>query len=404
MTDPDPDPRDPVALARALVRCPSITPEEGGALQLTERTLRSLGANVERPVFEAAGTAPVENLFASVGPRDGPHLMFAGHTDVVPPGDDASWSEPPFAANVRDGAVFGRGVEDMKGGVAAFIAAIARLCEREALPGRVSFVVTGDEEGPAINGTVKLLEWAHGRGERFDAAIVGEPTNASELGDTIKVGRRGSLTGALRVRGTQGHAAYPDRADNSVRGMTILLDALMREPLDAGTDRFEPSNLEVTTVDVGNPATNVVPGLAEATFNVRHNDTWTTASLKAEIMARCAAAAKRPNVLRGRSDPIRWSIDWREPASPVFLTRDDDLIAALSEAVRGAVGRTPALATGGGTSDARFIQDYCPVVEFGLVGRTMHQIDERVPVAEIEQLADIYERFVLGWFARQTVR
>ena len=401
MSEPAPDPRDPVALTAALVRCPSVTPREGGALALLERLLSDLGAKVHRPVFSEAGTPDVENLFAAIGPLHGPHLAFAGHTDVVPPGDAEAWRHPPFGAAIDNGTMHGRGVEDMKGGIAAFVAAAARLAERGALPGRVSLIITGDEEGPAINGTAKLLAWAAERGERWDAALVGEPTNVGTLGDTIKVGRRGSLTGELIVEGVQGHAAYPHRADNAVRGMAVLLDALMREPLDGGTDRFQPSNLEVTSVDVGNPATNVVPGRATALFNIRHNDTWTSSSLREEIERRCEGVANAPSPLRRAEGPIRWRIDWREPASPVFLTRDDDLIGAVVSAVRAETGHTPELSTGGGTSDARFIKDHCPVVEFGLVGRTMHQVDERVPVAEIEALSRIYERFITEWFAGQ---
>ena len=317
---PDPDPRDPVALAAALVRCPSVTPNEGGALALLERVLSTLGADVHRVVFENEATPNVENLFATLGHGGGPHLAFAGHTDVVPPGDETAWTSPPFAARIEGGAMIGRGVEDMKGGIAAFVAALARLKGEGALPGRVSLIITGDEEGPAINGTVKLLEWAHKRGERFDAALVGEPTNAEALGDTVKVGRRGSLTGELIVDGVQGHAAYPERADNAVRGLTVLLHALLGERLDEGTDRFQRSNLEVTSVDVGNEATNVVPGRARALFNIRHNDTWTTASLREEIERRCRMAAAAPNPLRERKRPIEWRIEWREPASPVFLT------------------------------------------------------------------------------------
>ena len=393
------DPADPVALARALVRCPSVTPEEGGALDLLEAVLKGLGATVQRPVFSEAGTPDVENLFATVG-SGGPHFVFAGHTDVVPPGEVADWRHEPFGATVENGTIFGRGIEDMKGGIAAFAAALARVGD---LPGRVSFLVTGDEEGPAINGTAKLLKWAHGLGERFDAAIVGEPTNTDAMGDTIKIGRRGSLTGDLIVEGVQGHAAYPHRADNAVRGMTVLLDALLAEPLDGGTDRFQPSNLEVTTVDVGNRAANVVPGRASATFNVRHNDRWTSASLREEIERRCEDAARGANPVRARNDPIRWTIDWREPASPVFLTEDAALIEAVSGAVRDVTGQEPSLSTGGGTSDARFIKDYCPVVEFGLVGRSMHQIDEHASIAELETLTDVYQSVLMRWFASRTV-
>ena len=373
------------------MRCPSVTPAEGGALDLLERVLTPLGFEVHRPVFSAPDTPDVENLFATrPGSGNGPHLAFAGHTDVVPPGDEAAWRHPPFAAEIEGGTLYGRGAEDMKGGVAAFVAAIARLGETS---GAISLLITGDEEGPALNGTKPLLEWAAARGHRFDACIVGEPTNPDAMGDAIKVGRRGSVTGRLTVTGTQGHAAYPHRADNPVRGMTVLLDALLREPFDDGTERFEPSNLEVTTVDVGNPAANVIPAEARATFNVRHNETWTAETLRAEIGRRLDAAVRQASPLRRAEGPIRWSVDWRERPSPCFLTEDETLIGTLSRAIEAETGRAPALSTGGGTSDARFVKDYCPVVEFGLVGRSMHQVDERVPVAELEALTAIYMRF-----------
>ena len=389
------DPTDPVALTRALVRCRSVTPEEGGALTLIERVLVPLGFEVHRPVFETAGTPDVENLFAiRAGVGNGPHLAFAGHTDVVPPGDEAAWRHPPFEGAIEDGTLYGRGAEDMKGGIAAFVAAVARL---GPTPGTVSLLVTGDEEGPAVNGTKPLLEWAAARGHRFDACIVGEPTNPETIGDAIKVGRRGSLTGVLVVTGVQGHAAYPHRADNPVRGMTVLLDALLREPLDRGTERFEPTNLEVTGVDVGNPASNVIPGEARASFNIRHNETWDAHTLRAEIERRLAIAADTPTSLRRAEGPIRWSVEWKAPPSPCFLTEDADLIGALSGAIEAETGRAPALSTGGGTSDARFIKDHGPVVEFGLVGRSMHQVDEHVPLAEIETLTAIYAHFVRGF-------
>ena len=393
------DAADVAALTARLVRCRSVTPDEGGALALLERVLVPMGFEVHRPVFSTPGTPDVENLFA-VRRRAGPHLTFAGHTDVVPPGSVDAWTLPPFEGQTREGLLYGRGAVDMKGGVAAFIAAVAERLERGGIPGTVSLLVTGDEEGPAINGTVRLLDWARERGESFDAAIVGEPTSAEAVGDTIKIGRRGSLTGTLTVRGTQGHAAYPDKADNPVRGMTLMLDALLGAPLDLGTAEFQPSNLEVTSVDVGNAATNVIPGEARATFNIRHNDRWTADTLKSEIDRRLRTAASGRTGLRDRPDPVRYDVDWREPPSPCFLTRDEALIGHLSKAVEAVTGRTPALSTGGGTSDARFIKDHCPVVELGVVGTTMHQVDERVPLAELDALRDIYSRFMAEWFGR----
>jgi succinyl-diaminopimelate desuccinylase len=396
-------PTDPVANLAALIRCPSVTPAEGGALSALEAMLKPLGLDVERPVFSADGTPEVENLHARLSGPDsgnGPRLMFAGHTDVVPPGDEAGWTHPPFAAAVADGFMYGRGAVDMKGGIACFVAALARHVEAQGVPrGSVTLLITGDEEGPAINGTVRLLEWAVARGEGWDAAIVGEPTNPQMLGDAIKIGRRGSLTGDIVVHGRQGHIAYPHLADNPVRGMTALLDALFYPPLDDGTGNFQPSNLEVTTVDVGNPATNVIPAHARATFNIRYNDTWSAEALQAEIHNRLDRAAGRTKLRPGRDDAIAFDLDWRVNPSPVFLTGDEKLISGLSAAIRAETGREPALSTSGGTSDARFIKDYCPVVEFGLVGQTMHMVDERVALADLETLTRIYRRFIEDWFA-----
>ncbi len=389
---------DPVENLATLIRCPSVTPAEGGALAALEAMLAPLGFAVERVVMSEPGMPDIENLYARIG-TDGPHLMFAGHTDVVPVGDAAAWTHDPFAAEIADGQMYGRGAVDMKGGIACFVAAVARHIEKHGPPkGSVSFLITGDEEGPAVNGTIKLLEWAAARGERWDACLVGEPTNPDTLGDMIKIGRRGSVSGALTVFGVQGHAAYPHLADNPVRAVIALADALMDPPFDAGTDDFQPSDLEVTTIDVGNPAVNVVPAKAQASFNIRFNDRWTADTVKAEIVRRLDAAAADQRLRPGRA-PIRYEIRWAERPSHVFLTRDDRLIASLSSAIEAAIGRVPKLSTTGGTSDARFIKDYCPVVEFGLVGQTMHMVDERVAVADLETLTVIYETFLARWFA-----
>ncbi|MET3599173.1 succinyl-diaminopimelate desuccinylase [Martelella mangrovi] len=394
---------DPVRVLETLVRCPSVTPEEGGALSALEAMLKPLGFSVERMVGREPGTPDVENLYARRG-SDGPHLMFAGHTDVVPPGNEASWRHPPFAAEIEDGLLFGRGTVDMKGGIACFIAAVARLVEKgHALPGSISLLITGDEEGPGINGTEKLLAWARERGEHWDASLVGEPTNPDALGDMIKVGRRGSLTGRLTVTGTQGHVAYPHLADNPLRAMTAMLDALMGKPLDDGTDLFPPSNLEVTSVDTGNTATNVIPESVSATFNIRFNDIWSAQTLKAELNARLKRAAADDTLRPGR-DAARFNVEWLGRASPVFLTRDQRLSGSLAAAVEAVTGKVPALSTTGGTSDARFIKDYCPVVEFGLVGQTMHKVDEHVPVADLETLTEIYGHFIERWFALADAR
>lgn len=388
---------DPVLNLQTLIRCPSVTPNEGGALTALNDMLGSLGFSVERMIASSDGTPDIENLYARLG-QDGPHLMFAGHTDVVPAGDESAWRHPPFAAILEAGTLFGRGAVDMKGGVACFVAAVARHLEKHGSPkGSISFLITGDEEGPAINGTIKLLEWAAAKGEQWDACLVGEPTNPDQLGDMIKIGRRGSLSGRIIVYGVQGHAAYPHLADNPVRGLLQLCDALLATPFDNGTADFQPSNLEITTIDVGNSATNVIPARATAAFNIRFNDTWTAQSLQAEIIQRLERAAADQH-LRPGLEPARFDIVWAERPSHVFLTRDDALIDSLSSAVEKETGRRPTLSTSGGTSDARFIKDYCPVVEFGLVGKTMHMVDECVEVLDLEVLTRIYETFIHHWF------
>jgi succinyl-diaminopimelate desuccinylase len=389
---------NPVDILQALIRCPSVTPAEGGALDVLEGLLSPLGFKVVRMVAKDEGTPDIENLYARAG-SDGPHLMFAGHSDVVPVGAEADWSAGPFSGDVRDGMLYGRGAVDMKGGIACFIAAYARLVEAGTLPkGSVSLLITGDEEGPAVNGTVKLLEWAATRGERWDACLVGEPTNPDALGDMIKIGRRGSVSGTVTVKGVQGHAAYPHLADNPVRGALSLAKSLMYPAFDQGTENFQPSNLEVTTIDVGNAATNVIPASARFKFNIRFNDLWTADSVKAEIIRRLEAAAVDPE-LRPDRDAIGYDIVWSERPSHVFLTRNNALIASLSGAIEMVTGKTPKLSTTGGTSDARFIKDYCPVVEFGLVGQTMHMVDERVAVSDLETLTVIYQTFIEQWFA-----
>ena len=391
-------PTDPVANLAALIRCPSVTPSEGGALAALEAMLKPLGAEVRRPVFSEPGEADVENLYARVGTKP-PHLMFAGHTDVVPPGDEDAWTHPPFAAQIADGWMFGRGAVDMKGGIACFVAALARYAEQHGAPeGSVSFLITGDEEGPAVNGTEKLLAWAAAAGERWDAALVGEPTCIEALGDMIKTGRRGSLSGRITVTGRQGHVAYPHRADNPIPGLLALASALIAEPFDEGTASFQPSNLEITSIDVGNPAVNVIPGRASAAFNIRFNDRWNAETLKAEIVRRLERAADEARRRFGRAAPLVYELEWRERPSPVFLTRDEKLISALSASIEEVTGRKPELSTSGGTSDARFIKNYCPVVEFGLVGQTMHMVDERVALGDLETLTRIYLRFLEDWF------
>ncbi len=384
-------------ILRELIRCPSITPEEGGALTYLEGELTKLGFCVKRVTFSDENTPDVENLYARIG-NDAPHIMFAGHTDVVPIGNADDWSSDAFSGDVRDGVMFGRGAVDMKGGIACFLGAVEAYLANNKLKGSISFLITGDEEGPSVNGTDKLLRWAQDKGETWDACIVGEPSNPNVIGDVIKNGRRGSLSGRFTVNGVQGHAAYPHLADNPVCGMTDLLNALLETPFDEGTAMFQPTNLEVTSVDVGNAATNVIPAKAMASFNVRFNDLWTGDTVKQEIKSRFEKGATRSIIRKGKDTPVRFEIEWIGRVSHVFLTKDDMLIDTLTNAIKAVTGKTPELSTGGGTSDARFIKDYCPVVEFGLVGQTMHQVDERTPLSDIDKLTEVYREFLEGYF------
>ena len=389
-TAPAFDAADPVALTQALIRCPSVTPAEGGALALLDAVLTAEGFTVDRPVFSAPGMPDIENLYARIG-ADGPVLVIAGHTDVVPPGDLAAWTRDPFAATIVDGVLYGRGACDMKGGLAAMVAAAIRYRrENPQSPGSIAFLITGDEEGPAVNGTVKLLEWAKARGERFDHCLLGEPTNPANMSDMIKIGRRGSLTGKLTVAGVQGHVGYPHLAQNPIRGMVRLLAGLDASPLDAGTEHFDPSNLEVTTLDVGNPASNVIPAQAKAVFNIRFNDLWTPETLAAEIERRLREAA---------GNTVRYEITFEPTNAVAFLTKPGPFVAMVADAVEAETGKRPALSTTGGTSDARFIKNYCPVVEYGVVGQTMHQIDERVALADLAALERITHRLLSAYFA-----
>ncbi len=366
-------PVDPVALTQALIRAESVTPAAPAVFDIVERALAEAGFVVERLVFAEDGAAPVENLFATKG--EGRHLALAGHVDVVPPGPREAWTHDPFAATIEGDTLYGRGAQDMKGGIAAMIAAAAAWSAKDG-PGRLSFLITGDEEGVAINGTRPLVAWCAAR-HPIDAAIVGEPTSREVLGDTIKVGRRGSISGEVRVKGVQGHVAYPEKADNPIPALFAIGEALL-VPLDEGNAHFAPSNLEIVSVDVGNPAYNVIPAAATLRFNVRANDEWTTASLQALLTERIHAVAPEAEIV------------WQPGASAAFRTNDPALLQRIEAAVAAATGRTPEATTGGGTSDARFIKDHCPVVEFGAVGSTMHQIDERTSVSELRALADAY--------------
>lgn len=381
---------DPVSLARALVRCQSVTPNEGGALTLLEKTLAQEGFKTWRKVFSQADTPDVDNLFATIG-SGSPHIVFGGHTDVVPAGDEAAWSHPPFGADEVDGVIYGRGIEDMKGGVAAFCAAAVEFIKQNGVPetGSISLLITGDEEGPAINGTKKLLEWASDQGFKFDAALVGEPTNVETLGDVIKVGRRGSLSGTITINGKQGHVAYQERARNPSQLLPQLVTSFALEPLDDGFEAFLPSNLEFVSIDTNNDAWNVIPQTIKARFNIRYNANWTRASLEAELIRRLKTLDHHGYGLE---------ISFKPDGSECFLTQNKAFVDLLSGVVENSTGIKPALTTGGGTSDARYFKDYCPVAEFGLVGRSMHQIDEHSPVCEIEALTEIYYGILEKWF------
>ena len=381
---------DPVAIARDLVRCRSVTPEDGGALAYLQSVLANAGFTVHRMTFAEPGTAPIENLYARIG-SEKPNLVFAGHTDVVPPGDEAAWRHAPFAGEIAGDKLYGRGAVDMKGGIACFVAASADyLAANGGKPkrGSISLLITGDEESVAVNGTVKLLQWAAGRGEKFDHCILGEPSNVETLGDTIKAGRRGSLNGTLVVTGRQGHVAYPDRADNPIRGLVTLIAAL-QAPLDDGSAQFAPSNLEFTSIDVGNPTVNLIPGEARARFNIRYNDRHSQAALKMLLERRADDAAA------GR---VHYAFEWQPSNADVFVTKPGPFTDLAAAAIAEVTGRKPKLSTTGGTSDARFIKDYCPVLEFGLVGQTMHGVDECTPVADLVTLTAVYRRIIEKYF------
>ena len=383
-------PPSALEIAQTLIRFPSVTPTDGGALPYLRDLLGKAGFAAELVTFETPGTPAVLNLYARFGAAR-PNLAFAGHTDVVPPGDKAHWRFDPFSGEIADGELWGRGACDMKGGLAASVAAALRfIAKGGAFAGSITFLITGDEEGPAVNGTVKLVDWALARGATFDHCILGEPTSVTTVADTMKHGRRGSLNGRVTIRGRQGHAAYPHIADNPIRALAPILTALFSPPLDRGNADFEPSNLEVVSVDVGNPAYNVIPGEARLRFNIRFNDLWTLESLSAEIKRRVEAAdgAKRATVTF-------------EPSNAVaFLTKPGAFTDLVAKAVGDVTGRKPALSTGGGTSDARFIKNACPVVELGLVNATIHAVDERVALGDLEALSRIYERALELYFGQ----
>lgn len=378
---------DPVKLSAKLVQCPSVTPVDAGALDVLQTFLQAAGFTCHRKIFEDADTPPVDNLYARRGTAS-PNLCFAGHTDVVPPGNESLWSNPPFQPTVKGGKFFGRGATDMKCAIAAFAVAAARVSEAEngPLPGSISLLITGDEEGVGINGTRKALPWITGMGETLDGCIVGEPTNPHVFGEMAKIGRRGSLNGRLTVRGTQGHAAYPHMADNPIPHLVRMISALINEPLDEGSDHFQPSTLTVTTIDVDNEITNVIPAEAQAGFNVRFNNLHTGTDVE--------------RIIRSRLNSVSGTYDLSVHVSgEAFLSSPGPLSDIVVAAVQRITGRSPQLSTTGGTSDARFIKDYCPVIEFGLISDTAHKIDEHVPVDDIYRLTDIYEQAITGYFA-----
>ena len=379
---------DAAAHLRALIACRSVTPADGGAQTYLAGVLERAGFRIERLTFSAPGTPDVGNLFATIGSGT-PHLVFAGHTDVVPPGDETRWLHPPFAAEIADGAIFGRGAVDMKGGIAAFFAAALAYRAAAAPKGTLSLLITGDEEGPAINGTVKLIEWARNGGQHFDAALVGEPTSRARLGDTIKIGRRGSLSGTIIVRGKQGHVAYPRLADNPIPALVRILARLTEMGLDEGSPAFQPSNLEIVGLDADSTAFNVIPGEARARFNIRFNDRWSPISLNALLRHEIAEVAGTDCEILFEPNP-----------GESFLTQPGPLVDLLKDAIKAVTGVAAETSTSGGTSDARFFKDVCPVVEFGPVGDTMHQIDEHMPLAELELLTAIYRGFLDRFFGQ----
>lgn len=376
---------DAADLTARLIRCASVTPDEGGALVLLAEILQAAGFECHR-----TDRGGVPNLFARWGARGARTFGFNGHTDVVPPGDPASWTHPPFSGLEQDGWIWGRGATDMKSGVAAFVAAaIGFVCDTPP-DGAIILTITGDEEGPGRDGTRALLDWMEAAGERMDVCIVGEPSNPDRLGEMIKIGRRGSMTLRIEARGKQGHAAYPHRAKNPLHALTRLLHDLTAQPLDQGTKHFDPSGLQITSIDCGNPASNVIPETARAVVNIRFNDAHSSGSLDRMIRDRAAAITAETGVALEIGTEV---------SGESFLTRPGPFVDLVAGVVQAETGLTPVLSTSGGTSDARFVKDHCPVLEFGLVGHFMHQVDERVPAEQVRQLARIYRRILESYFA-----
>lgn len=375
-------------IAQHLVRCPSVTPKEGGALEYLQGLLEELGFACQRLVFAEDGTPTIDNLYARFGTAE-PNLCFAGHTDVVPVGNESAWTYPPFGGEIHDGKLYGRGTADMKGGIAAWVAAIQTLFANGWRPdGSLSLLITGDEEGPAINGTVKMLKHLHEQGERWDACITGEPTSSETLGDAIKIGRRGCLDGKITVRGTQGHTGYPALADNAAHRLIAMCDALVKWHMDDGSEFFEPSNLAITSIDIGNTATNIIPGKATAAFNIRYCDLHSGPELVAKLRNILTTAA---------GGEAFYDLD-AYVAGESFLTEPGQLSDLISDACEKIRGARPEFSTSGGTSDSRFITNYCPVVDFGPINKTIHQVDEHLEIKDLEDLALIYGEIIQNFF------
>ena len=378
---------DPIELSRALIRCPSVTPEDKGALGIVRENLESLGFTCHSLAFEEDGFPEVKNLYARIG-TSAPNFCFAGHTDVVPVVNLEAWRHDPFAAEIEDGRLYGRGSADMKSAVACFIASSQRFLKTRGndFEGSISLLITGDEEGDAVNGTVKVLDWLKQQGETLDTCIVGEPTNPETLGDMVKIGRRGSLNATITVHGTPGHTGYPHLADNPIPRLMKMLTHIIETPLDEGNEHFQATTIAISTIDVGNPTTNVIPGTAKATFNIRFNDIHTGDALKTWIKEQC--------------DHIGGAYDLAVTVSgESFLTPPGPLSDLIQGAVKEVTGKVPELSTTGGTSDARFIKDHCPVAEFGMAAKTMHKVDENVSVSDIGDLTEIYSKILDGYFS-----
>ena len=389
---------DPVNFAAELIRCPSVTPEDAGALDLLEKVLTEIGFTCTRLPFQEPDTSLVDNLYARLGDA-APHICFAGHTDVVPVGAADNWQKDPFSGEISDDKLWGRGAADMKGAIAAFVAATADYLSQNGKPkGSISLLITGDEEGPSVNGTIKMLDWLSTHQEVIDDCIVGEPTNPETLGEMIKIGRRGSVNTTVTIEGIQGHVAYPHRAANPVPHLVQLLERLITAKLDDGTPHFQPSNLELTGFDVGNAVTNVIPALAQARFNIRYNDIWSRDTITDWINENLNAAHDTLNNAIDGENKFSLTVDINH-SGEAFLTPTGTLSELAVGAVEKTLGMTPELSTSGGTSDARFIKDHARVIEFGLVGKTMHKVDEHVRVNDIQSLTKIYQEILSGYFS-----